>query len=163
MFYREVISASTKVQQRRDQVLALDIAYRGKQSLEQEIRSIRTKSAELLKSSQALKRVSVKLANSILLECVLIGDKSRMQLSKQITQQLSELSTETAADFPNTPISRELMSQFQDSDIDHNQSGKYFPMTQSMHLDNVWKVSTNNFHTKLGKSAHSFSMMFPGN
>lgn len=161
--HREVITTTTRVQQLRDQVSALDIAYKGKQSLEQEIKSVRANSADLVKQARILKRLSVKLAEAILSECLLIGDKSRVQLSKQITQQLSELSTDdNRAETPTTkriPMSTNMYSSGEDDFGFTNEAA----VTQAtLNFDNLWKLSRNGKSSGAKKTNPnlSFSMMF---
>lgn len=162
MFCRELIAASAKVQQLRDQVLALDMAYKGKQSLEQEIGIIRGQSLNILNQSAMYRRMSIQLANKILSECVHIGNKSRIQLSKQITQQLSELSTNLATN-PPTPSSRSgniAFAKFEDSDFDF----VYPEIAQDNKNDygSIWK-SKDGQTERAGNQTMSFSMMFRDN
>ena len=159
---REVITTSTRVQQLRDQVSALDIAYKGKQSLEEEIKRVRGHSADLVKQARTLKRSSVKLAEAILSECLVIGDKSRVQLSKQITQQLSELSTDdNRAETPTTkriPTTANLYS----GEVDFGFANEAAVAQTTLNFDNLWRQSRNgkNSGQKKTNPSLSVSMMF---
>ncbi len=161
IFCRELISASARVQQLRDQVLALDIAYRGKLHLEQDIKLIRSQSIDLFKQSQKYRKMSVQLANKILSECIVIGDKSRMQLSKQITQQLSELSTDIPIK-PFTPKNRRSSSS-RDS-LDFHEDFIEMPITsEDTKFESIWKKpNIDSLPKGLPKQTSSFSMMFSG-
>lgn len=159
---REVITTTARVQQLRDQVSALDIAYKGKQSLEEETKRVRGHSADLVKQARTLKRSSVKLAEAILSECLVIGHKSRVQLSKQITQQLSELSTDdNRAETPTTkriPSTANLYS----GEVDFAFANEAAVAQTTLNFDNLWRQSRNgkNSGQKKTNPSLSFSMMF---
>lgn len=158
---------SAKVQNLRDQVSALQLAFRGKRSLEQQIKEISEMIGDLDNETQAVRRKCLQLCHKIISECFQIANKGRLRFSKQITQQLNELSAATESAVASTPVHGAHLSSivstasYEVHEIMANTSSGY--NAEQVDSDQLWKSGDQRSLNRASKRPpSSFSMMFSG-